>query len=891
MYFLRRLSIKSKTYLLVLLSVLVALTLSAVSYRGLGGLRAEFEDLVFATEIERYTNRLILEEQNYRLNANGSVYDIEAANRAYQNALSYVDEIYRILDEIDTLGQSDLLLMELEKTRQSTDEYKTLYMKAVSILTELSRQADTLEQEGEYITLQIQQYVEAKRKEIKQVLNQKTIEKINNGSNIWQYTYVTRLHEKKYRLSPDPAVLNAFRKDYRFMMSEWHRLKAMSDQDFEFEKLENFYRSAKKYKNAMLLWAELDLQLVNDVLPQMKKLGDVVIANAIEAARHSVEHMARKRQTTALTMLVVAIIAIVLGVIFGSLIASSISSMVASFQKGLLDFFAYLNHEKGSVHPIEVQGEDEISVMARVVNENIEKIQHVLQRKQDYHQALLEWSKVNYQDENLTINRATELSARALHVERVSIWLFSDDESRLQCADLYSRPTNKHEKGAVLAESDYPQYFRAIRNLEILAVDDARNDERTRELSRDYLEPLGICSMLDLPIVQEGRLIGVICHEKTGERKHWEDDELEFARSLVNAIALSLEIKKRRLIQDELRAQKEILHHHANHDALTGLPNRFLFDDRLNQVIKQAQRNQGKVAIVFIDLDHFKGVNDSMGHKAGDELLVEVAKRLKGRIRQTDTLARLGGDEFTIIMTQVSNNDEVVALTQDLLRAMAEPFVLQEQTVYVTLSVGVAIYPDDGDTPEVLLKNADAAMYQAKEDGRNTYQFYTRAMTEKAFERIAMDTSFRRALEAEEFVVYYQPQVDVRSGRMTGVEALVRWRHPAMGMITPASFLPFAYDTGLIVPLDLLVMGRAMRQICQWRDQGLDPGRLALNLSIMQLQQENFIDTLKELLHETGCKPQWIELELTESQIMKDSSLAAQTLNQIRELGISIAID
>ncbi len=344
MKFTNRISIKNKTYLLVLLSVVVALVLSFVSDQGLDKIRAELDDLIFATRIERYTSRLIIDEQSYRLNANGSVYDLEAANQAYKNALEHVDEIYQTLDTIDDLGESDLLLVGLQKTRQATDEYKTLYLKGVSLLTGLNKQAEILEAEGEYITLQIQQYVEAKRVEIRKSLSQKTIEKINNGSNIWQYTYVTRLHEKKYRLSPDDKVFAAFKKDYQFMMSEWHRLKNMSDQAFEFEKLENFYNAAKKYENAMLMWAELDRRLAAEILPKMQQLGDGVIASAIQAAEHSVQHMAEKRNNIALTLLVVTVLTILLGIIFGVLIARSISSAVSSFQNGLLKFFQYLNN-------------------------------------------------------------------------------------------------------------------------------------------------------------------------------------------------------------------------------------------------------------------------------------------------------------------------------------------------------------------------------------------------------------------------------------------------------------------------------------------------------------------------------------------------------------------
>ena len=885
------LSIKNKTYLLVLLSVVVALILSFVSNDGLNKLRIEQDDLIFATEIERYTNKLILEEQNYRLNANGSVYDFEAANQAYGNALNYVDKIYRVLDKIDDLDSSDLLLASSQKTRQSTDEYKSLYLRGVSILAELNIQADILGVEGEFITLQIQEYVESKRVEIKQDLSEKTIEKINNGSNIWQYTYVTRLNEKKYRLNPDKVLFESFKKDYQFMMSEWARLKGMSDQKFEFEKLEKFNNSAKKYESAMLLWVDLNKQLVTEVLPEMKSLGNGVISSAIQSAKYSVEHMSEKRNDIAVTLFAVTILTMVLGVVFGTAIARSISTVITSFQDGLLNFFQYLNQQQTTAQHIVVNGHDEISIMAEMVNEYIIKIQSVLDRKSDFQHALLEWSKVDYQDDYLTINKATELSAKALHVERVSIWLFNDDKTALTCADLYLSDSGRHESGAVITIDDYPEYFKAIYSGEILLIDVARVDDRTREFNQEYLRPLDIHSILDAPIVQDEHLIGVICHEKVGEIKCWEPDEEEFAGSMVNAISLSLEIKKRRLIQEELKAQKEILHHHAHHDSLTGLPNRFLFNDRLSQVIKQAQRSGKKIAVLFIDLDHFKGINDSMGHKVGDDLLKEVAKRLKGEIRQTDTLARLGGDEFSIVLSQVANNDVVVEVTQSLIKAMNAPIELLDKSFYVTLSVGVAIYPEDGKTTEELLKNSDAAMYQAKDDGRNTYQFYNASMTEKAFERVAMATSFRNALKNKEFVVHYQPQVNAETDRIIGMEALVRWNHPDLGQIAPANFLSFANDTGLIVPMDEWVMKTAMTQFSIWYQEGLQPGILALNLSMLMLQKEGFIDMIQQLLEDTACQPQWLELEVTEGQIMKDPAVAIQILSKIKDLGISLAID
>jgi len=887
-----RISLKAKTYLLVLLSAVVALVLSVVSNNGLDSLRIEMDDLIFATKIERYTNKLILEEQNYRLNANGSVYDIEAANQAYASAIKYVEKIYQILRQTSDLAEGELLSGNLQNIRRSTGEYEVLYLSGVSLLIELNKQAGILETEGGYITHQMQEYVEAKRVEIKQDLSQKNIEKINNGSNIWQYTYVTRLHEKKYRLSPDTAVFAAFKKDFRFMMSEWIRLRKMSDQPFEFEKLEKFNISALKYENAMQAWVKNNRQLVSDVLPGMKQLGNSVIASAIQSAERSVRHTIAKRNRVATVLLVVSMATIILGLLFGAVVARSITSVVASFQDGLLNFFQYLNQQQKMAQPIVVQGRDEIAVMAEVVNENIIKIQEVMDRKADYQQALLEWSRVDYQDYTMTIGKATELSAKALHVERVSIWLFNDDKTILTCADLFESDSLRHTRGMVLTVEEFPDYFDAVRNSEILAVSYIREDTRTREFSKKYLEPLNIFSILDLPIVQGDKLIGVICHGKVGTIKLWEADEQEFASSVVSAISLSLEIKKRHLVQKELRAQKEIFHYHAHHDALTDLPNRFLFDDRLRQAIKQAQRSNMKIAILFLDLDHFKRVNDSMGHKVGDELLVEVARRLKSKIRQTDTLARLGGDEFAIVLDHVLNIDVVVNITRDLLQVMDAPIELSDQSFFVTLSVGVVICPDDGKEPEELLKHADTAMYQAKEDGRNTYQFYTQTMTEKAFERIAMETSFRNALNQEEFVVYYQPQVNARTGQLVGMEALIRWMHPELGLVSPATFLSFANETGLIIPMDRWVMKTAMSQVASWYNKdGLQPGVLALNVSMRQLQKEDFVDTIQQLLDETGCQPQWLELEVTEEYIMEDTSMVIQVLNRIRDLGVSLAID
>jgi len=351
------------------------------------------------------------------------------------------------------------------------------------------------------------------------------------------------------------------------------------------------------------------------------------------------------------------------------------------------------------------------------------------------------------------------------------------------------------------------------------------------------------------------------------------------------------DITKEILALEEVEKQKNILHHQAHHDALTGLPNKILFMDRLEQAIKKAKRSFNKIAVLFIDLDNFKKINDSMGHDTGDEVLVQVATRLQNCIRKSDTLARLGGDEFIIIIDEIKDKDLAIHLAQKLVLAMSEPLHVKGQDTYITNSVGVSIFPEDGYDANTLLKNADAAMYKAKDDGKNSYQFYKEEMTEKAFERLLMENSLRQALENEEFVVHYQPQIDTKTEELVGMEALVRWNHPSMGLVPPSKFIPLAEETGLIVQLDRWVMKTAMNQISKWNSQNAENKFVSLNLSMKQLDQKDFLEFVKKSLHETKCLPSFLELEITESQIMKDAKKCIHILEKVKELGILISID
>jgi len=350
-------------------------------------------------------------------------------------------------------------------------------------------------------------------------------------------------------------------------------------------------------------------------------------------------------------------------------------------------------------------------------------------------------------------------------------------------------------------------------------------------------------------------------------------------------------ITDQKKVLEDLLKQKEKLYYQAHHDALTNLPNRILFHDRLEQAIEKSKRSRSKVALLYIDLDHFKEINDSLGHKAGDEVLKIVAKRLKNIIRDEDTLSRLGGDEFTIIIERLKKGEDASLLAQKIIEVLTKPIELNNNLLYVSSSTGISLYPEDGDSVQNLLKYADSAMYKAKNEGRNNFQFYSSEMTTLALERVVMEASFRAALDNEDFVVYYQPQINAKSNSFLGMEALVRWKDKTRGIISPAKFIPLAESTGLIVALDRFVMRTAMKQISKWYAKGLNPGVLALNLAIKQLQQKDFFSMLKALMKETGCKAEWLELEITEGQIMQNPEEAIKILNQVSKLGIELAVD
>ncbi|OOZ36725.1 EAL domain-containing protein [Solemya velesiana gill symbiont] len=356
-------------------------------------------------------------------------------------------------------------------------------------------------------------------------------------------------------------------------------------------------------------------------------------------------------------------------------------------------------------------------------------------------------------------------------------------------------------------------------------------------------------------------------------------------------IEVARDITEHMELLDEVRSQKDYLNHLAHHDTLTNLPNRILFMDRLEQVIHKAHRASEQVAVFFIDLDRFKQINDSLGHAFGDKVLEEVAGRFDACLRENDTVARLGGDEFTIIMDSLSQSQHAAKMAQKLIKVLENPIDIDGHMLYLTASIGISLYPQDGDNADTLLRNADAAMCKAKGEGRNTFQYYTENMTEQAFERIFMESSLRNALSEDQLIVYYQPQIDMDSGDLVGLEAVVRWQRPELGMVSPTKFIHLAEETGLIMPLGEQVLRKACTQMSQWNEQGIRPEKMAVNLSGIQLNGESLIESIKGVLEETACDPNWLELEVTEGLVMKRPEQSISIMRKIRELGIELAID
>ncbi len=367
------------------------------------------------------------------------------------------------------------------------------------------------------------------------------------------------------------------------------------------------------------------------------------------------------------------------------------------------------------------------------------------------------------------------------------------------------------------------------------------------------------------------------------------DDQINFLRQANEKLVIAT-IEARNLTAHVQRANDQ-LDHLAHHDVLTDLPNRILLQDRLGQAIELAHRQGRQLAVMFLDLDQFKHINDSLGHMIGDRLLQSVAQRLVGCVRQSDTISRQGGDEFVLLLPFIEHPEDAALSAQKILTALADPHHIDRHDLHISVSIGISVYPNDGLNAETLLKNADAAMYHAKENGRNNYIFFKQDMNARAVRRQSTEASLRRALELREFVLHYQPKINFHSGTIVGVEALIRWRHPERGLLLPAQFVPIAEDCGLILPIGRWVLREACLQAQAWRQAGAPPITVAVNTSALEFHARDFLDNIRATLADTGLNPHYLQLEVTESVLMRDTESANAVLHALADMGVKLAVD
>lgn len=552
------------------------------------------------------------------------------------------------------------------------------------------------------------------------------------------------------------------------------------------------------------------------------------------------------------------------------------------------------------------------------------KQKKIEERYYKYSRLLAELTRQTLDESDLNgrLREITETVACTLDVEGVSIWLYNAERSKLQCVELYVRSSAQHLAGMELQIADYPVYFQVMEKEHTIATVDVKSDSVTRELS-SYLSQFGIESMLNAPICLNGKIVGTICFGHVGSNRQWMLEEQTFVDSLASLVALLIEASERRRSQlalqiaydeletkiiertdelakvnEQLQAQiiecqisEQKLLYDAFHDALTGLPNRALFMQRLESAVEKAKQEDDLLAVLFLDLDRFKIINDSLGHLVGDELLVGIARRLQACLRPGDLVARLGGDEFTILLENIKDVTDAIKIAERIQQELTKPFYLSGHEVFTAASIGIALNHMGCDRPFDLLRDADVTMYRAKSSGKARYEVFDQTIHTQPIALLQLENDLQRAIKREEFRIDYQPIVSLTNGTIIGFEALLRWQHPLRGIVSPREFLPLAEETNLIIPIDWWMLRKACIQARKWQQIDTLPLTINVNFSGLQFTQPHLVELIEQILQETGLEASCLQLEINQTAIINNPESVTAILWQLKQLGVRLYID
>ncbi len=478
------------------------------------------------------------------------------------------------------------------------------------------------------------------------------------------------------------------------------------------------------------------------------------------------------------------------------------------------------------------------------------------------------------------MQRVIAEAAKSIGTDASSLGLFEGE--RLIIRYVYNMPESVIGQYLLSREAKGAQYAASVKD--VVAFNDAMNDER---LNPEMVRKYGIRSMMAAPLIIKKSVLGIMNFFSLTPF-FFTETHLDFIRKLSASLSLALENAR---LYDERREMEEAMRHMAQHDALTGLPNRRLFNEIIHVELAQMRRHNKKLAVLFLDLDRFKEINDTLGHDAGDALLTEAAARLKSTVRESDTVARIGGDEFNLILSDIDRPEYASEVGCKLLNEIRKPFKINGHAINVSTSIGISVFPDDGEDGETLLRFADIAMYHAKDKGRNNLQFYNPVINTRSVERMKFENSLRQALERNEFRLYYQPLVNVKSRNIVSGEALLRWQHPERGLLLPEQFFATAEDIGLLSELDAWVLNAVAEQINLWSAGGLPPICVTVNVSARQFESSDLVKRISGILEKTGLPAECLSIEITETVAMQNIESTIFRLDQLANMGVNVSID